>query len=421
MPVFAALFAVLFFVAALSGLPGGAPAQDRPGLAIAAIVNHAPVSNYDLDQYVRLLLVMAGLRVTPENEARIRARSLERLIEDILRRQEARRINITVSEREVEQAIDSMIARNNSSRDSFNAFLRERGIAPETLHSRFMAELAWEKVVGQTIAPEILLSEQEIEESFQSALRSLDEPGYLLSEIFLSAARIGGEKEAVAQARRLRRQLAEGASFAALAGEFSDAPSAAQGGDVGWLQRDALNERLAEALGRLEPGGVSVPIRTDDGVYLLYLRDRRLSRAEQADRWRVHLASVFVPKERAGSAPDTEANWRSKVAAEFPGCGEAEAWAAGFSGRAKDLGEIESADLSRALREAVAVLEPNRAAQVQSGAEGVDIIVLCEKTQARQLTVTRESVEIGLLNRHAEMLSRQRLRDLRRGAHVELR
>jgi len=76
----------------------------------------------------------------------------------------------------------------------------------------------------------------------------------------------------------LQQQLADGASFADLAKEYSiDTVSAEQGGDLGYAGRGVYNEAFEQALFALEEGEISEPVETSFGVHLIKLDDVRRS------------------------------------------------------------------------------------------------------------------------------------------------
>jgi len=79
------------------------------------------------------------------------------------------------------------------------------------------------------------------------------------------------------QAAQLIAQLSKGASFEKLAAEHSaDAPSAKQGGDVGWITPDQLVGPIGEVVAKLAKGqSNNAPIRTEAGWHIVRLEDER--------------------------------------------------------------------------------------------------------------------------------------------------
>ena len=62
---------------------------------------------------------------------------------------------------------------------------------------------------------------------------------------------------------------AEGADFAALAGEYSDCPSSAKGGDLGRFAPDQMVAAFSEATERLAVGEISNPVETQFGFHII--------------------------------------------------------------------------------------------------------------------------------------------------------
>jgi len=103
------------------------------------------------------------------------------------------------------------------------------------------------------------------------------------------------QSEAQARARllELKEQLQSGrADFAALAREFSQDGSAAQGGDLGWANPGMFVPEFEDVMNRLAPGEVSEPLLSRFGMHLIQLLERRqvsLSQAEQREAVRALL------------------------------------------------------------------------------------------------------------------------------------
>ena len=104
---------------------------------------------------------------------------------------------------------------------------------------------------------------------------SASKPQYLIGEVYIEAARVGGQQAALNGAAQLVQQLVQGAPFQAVAQQFSASPSAVRGGDAGWIVQGTVQPALQAALDQLEVGQLSRPIPVDGGVYIIYMRDKR--------------------------------------------------------------------------------------------------------------------------------------------------
>jgi len=76
------------------------------------------------------------------------------------------------------------------------------------------------------------------------------------------------------------QQVGQGAPFPLLAQQFSSAPTAAKGGDVGWVREGELREEINSAIINMEKGSVSDPIQVPGGVYVIALLDKQISESD---------------------------------------------------------------------------------------------------------------------------------------------
>src|SRR6185436_2768275 len=90
-----------------------------------------------------------------------------------------------------------------------------------------------------------------------------------VAEIFIPIDKIDQADEAKRSADRVIEQLRRGASFPALAQQFSQGATAQQGGDLGWILPGTLDPALDAVLDKLAPRQPSEAIRTPAGFHVL--------------------------------------------------------------------------------------------------------------------------------------------------------
>lgn len=253
----------------------------------AAVVNDDVISVLDLAMRVQLAIVAAGVDDTQEVRRRLTPQVLRGLIDERLQLQEAKRLDISVTDDEVAVALDQIARQNNMTEGQFLTMLRNRGIIPTTLIDQIRAQLAWRSVVLRRIRPQVVISSEEVEEV---ANRLSSRQGAIerrVAEIFIPVETAAKEDEALNNANRLLQELRRGANFAGLARQFSQSGTASLGGDLGWVQDGELDEELNKALAQMGPGDISPPIRTVSGFHILLLRDMRKNQGESIDRARI--------------------------------------------------------------------------------------------------------------------------------------
>jgi peptidylprolyl isomerase len=122
-------------------------------------------------------------------------------------------------------------------------------------------------------------SEEDLKLAYESNQAALTPPAqYRVAQIFISAPN-GIDAEHLAVAMRKAAEVGSkipGGDFAALAHEYSEhAESAAKGGDVGLLPADRMLPEIVTAIARLEPGAVTGPVKTSQGLHYVKLLEKK--------------------------------------------------------------------------------------------------------------------------------------------------
>ncbi|WP_374570147.1 peptidylprolyl isomerase [Phenylobacterium sp.] len=393
--------------------------------SVAATVNDGIISTYDLAQRMRLLIVTSGVQPTQQNLPQIQREALISLVDERLQIQELRRVEkeqkfeIVATDKDVDEEIEQMARGNNMSPDQFIGALKAQGVY-QSLRDQIRAQTSWQRWIRGRYGSRLRIGDDQITAALQHAEAAASKPQYEVSEVFIEAARVGGMDTAVQGAAQLISQMQQGAPFAAVARQFSASPTAASGGDAGWVTAGEFPPEVDNALEQMRPGQLSQPIPVTDGVYIIYLRDKRSGSTAQL----VHLkqVAIAVPQD----APDSVvAAARQKLEALRPnlkGCDGLEATANKVQGVVSgDLGEAEVKDLAPAFRQAAETLQPGQLSEPIRTTAGLHLIAVCGKRAAGGEQLTRDEIENRLYGQQLSMLSRRYMRDLRNSATIETR
>ena len=422
--LFVCVLALLLFSA-----PWGARAQEA--LRIAAVVNDEIISVYDLNMRLNLVVALSALPDTIETRQRLAPQVLRSLIDDELKRQEAARLGIPVSEGEIESALRRLEKSNGLDKGGLDRFLASRNIQKSSLTNQFESEIAWRKLIQGRFGALSQVSDEEIDEVLSEIENNKGKPEYLVSEIFLPVDKPENEREILSLANRLIQQTRAGANFLALAQNFSKSPTAESGGDLGWNRLGQLGNELDQALAKLRPGQLSPPVRTIDGYTILYLRKQRTARGltnlETASPV-VNLQQLFLPLPPDSSpaavadAMEGARNFgdKAKTCEDLDKMGKE--IASPLSG---NLGDIKTSALAPQQRDLVRGLPPLKASRPLRTNDGVIVLMVCrrDKVEKTELTAAghRERIADRLINERMGLAARQHMRDLRRAAFLDIR
>jgi peptidyl-prolyl cis-trans isomerase SurA len=401
----------------------GAVGQGRSGFSaqtIEQIVNDEPISTYDIDARMRLVLTTAGQAATPESLGRIRHQVLETLIDETVQLQEAKRLGVKVEDLAIQNAIATIEKSNRLAPGTLVPNLTKAGVDISTLVAQIRATVAWRQVISSQTVSKVTVTEAEIDQY----LNDLGKKGgseYLLAEIFVAAPRPQDLPLAKATANDLIQKIRTGVQFPTLARQFSQAPSAGAGGDMGWVEADQLDPRMATALKNLPVGQITAPVEVDDGIYILALRERRVFGAQGQEQTLYDVRRYYMPFDPRAPNTVKVAVLRKVQAAdrEVRTCDDMEPVAKRFGAQSNSMGEVRLADLPGPLRPYIEALKPGEKTKVLPLTDGVMVMMLCNKRVEAAGLPDREKVRQTLLNRRIDVEARQYLRSLRQNALIE--
>ena len=281
-------------------------------------------------------------------------------------------------------------------------------------------------MVNGLLGSRVSVTQDEVDQVLGQLISSANQPQYLVSEILLEIPTLQQEDEIRQGGIQLIQQMQQGAPFQVVAQQFSAAASAAQGGDIGWVQDGQLEPALNDALRNMQPGQISPPIRTPSGWILLALRDRRVVGGADPLKAKIDLRQILIPLESNADADDVE-DAREKalsVQNELEGCDNLEKAARkARNSTITDLGQMSISDLAGRFRETAATLQSGEASNPIRTETGLNILVACSREDlgASAQLPSRDQIEDRLYNQQLSMFARRHMRDLRRDATIELR
>jgi len=366
------------------------------------------------------------IQPTDENLAEIQKEALRSLIDEHLEMQELKRegkeqkFDLIASAAEIDDEIADIARSNNTSADRLLASLAAQGVGASTLRDQLRAEISWRGWVRGRYGSRLTIGEDQIK-AFQARLQAeAGKTQYEIGEVFIDAARAGGMDVATKGAQQLIGELRKGAPFAAVAKQFSNSPTAANGGDVGWISPGEMPPEVDQALETLRPGQLSAPIAVKDGVYIIHLVQRRAGGA--ATVVNLKQAAIAIPK--GASEVDVAAAQAKLVAlrATLKGCDnliDASAKVPGVV--AGDLGEAESKDLAPAFRAAADSLAVGQVSEPIRTDAGLHLVAVCARHKSGEQVLDHDQIESRLYGQQLSMIAKRYLRDLRNSATIETR
>lgn len=388
-----------------------------------AVVNGDIITGTDVAQRLALILAANDNKPSGEELQRLKLQVLRNLIDETLQIQEATANKIEIENTEVEQTYARVAQQSfKQSVPSLNAYLAQIGSSPASLKRQILGELSWQRLLRRNVQPFISVSEEEVKEVLDRLKAAKGTEEYRLGEIFLSAT--PDSKPAVLEnGKRIVNQLREGGSFVAYARQYSEASTAAVGGDLGWIRLAQLPTELASAAQEIQPGQLVGPIEVRGGYSIVYLIDKR--QVLTADPRDALLSLKQISINFAPGLSEADAN---KKAAEFAaamkgaqGCGAVDAVAASVGAQVVANDQVKARDLPGPLLQAMLDLQIGETSPpFGTIKEGVRVLMLCGRDDPKandgpSFDDLMTQMEDDRVNKRAQMY----LRDLRRDAIID--
>jgi peptidyl-prolyl cis-trans isomerase SurA len=389
-----------------------------------AIVNGAVITDTDVDQRLALVLASSGGRISDEEKARLRVQVLSNLIDETLQIQEAAANKITIDRAEVDQSFARAGSQFKRTPAQFSEMIRGMGSSPASLKRQIEGEMAWRRLLSREVEPFVSVSDEEVNQVIARMQASKGAPEYHVSEIFLSATP-ATDQQVVANAQRIVEQLRQGASFPAYARQYSEASTAAVGGDLGWVRAEQLPDALSAPLREMAPGQLAGPLPVGGGYSILALVDKRQVLTTDPRDALVTLKQVTItfPPNTDKTAAQPKLTAFTEDLKTLKGCGNVADFAKKWNATVVDSDQIKIRDLPPQLQPILADLRVGEATPPFGGSEGgVHSLVVCGRDDPADKTVPSfDEVSSQMSDERVNLRARRYLRDIRRDAVIEYR
>ena len=440
----AAAVAVIAGTSALAQQQPGAPAAPAPStvqslrlpenpqlfgsampsvVKATAIVNGDVITQTDIDQRLALLAIANGGQIPAEEVDRLRQQVLRNLIDETLQIQAAKAEKIDIKQSDIDRTVARVAGNVQQSPEQLEGFLKSRGSSIRTLRRQIEGELAWQRLQRAKIESGVSVGDEEVKAVLDRLNASKGSEEYRVGEIFISATP-ANQAEAMANATRILEQLRNGASFAGYARQFSEASTAAVGGDLGWVRPEQLPAPLAAVVRQMSPGSISPPIAVPGGISIIAVQDSRkiLSRDPRDAVLSLKQVSISFPPGTPRAQAEPVVARFAEAARNIGGCGGAEKIAADFRGEVVTSDQVKMRDLPTALQQMMLPMQVGQATQpFGSLEEGVRVLVICGREETDPTEPTFDRVSNQMMEERINLRARRYLRDLRRDAVIEFR
>jgi peptidyl-prolyl cis-trans isomerase SurA len=388
-----------------------------------AIVNGDVITQTDVDQRLALLAIANGNDIPADQVDALRQQVLRNLIDETLEIQSAKTEKIDVKKSDIDRTVQRVASGVKQTPEQMAAYLDAHGSSMASLRRQIEGEIAWQRLQHAKIESGVSVGDDEVKAVLDRMNASKGTEEYRVGEIFLSSTPYT-EEQTLQNAGKILEQLKNGASFAGYARQYSEASTAAVGGDLGWVRPEQLPAPLATALRQMGPGTISNPIAVPGGVSIIAVQDtRKILTPDPRDAvLSLKQVSIVFPKGTTREQAEPIVARFAEAAKNIGGCGGAEKIAADFHGEVVQSDQVKMRDLPTALQQMMLPMQVGQATQpFGSLDDAVRVLVMCGRDQLDPTAPSYDDVYNQLNDERVNSRARRYLADLRRDAVIEFR
>ena len=272
---------------------------------VVAVVNNGIILQSELDNAMNQIeaqLRSEGRQLPPKGI--LEKQVLEHLVMQKIQIQEAHKHNIQISDKDINNAIQSIAQNNGLTAQQFQSALQAQGLDPHEFRQEVRDQLMIKRLQKQEIQTNVSVTPRDVDLYLQNQSHHADShDAYHLLHILLAVPENASQAKIAqikARAQQLVHKLRNGADFQSVAMRVSDGQHALKGGDLGWIKAGALPTLFAKVVPNMKPGDVSSPLRSPSGFHIVKLAGERNSAQSVTE---VHVRHILLrPNPQRGNA-----------------------------------------------------------------------------------------------------------------------
>lgn len=394
------------------------PAQPDAS-SVAAVVNGQVITTQDIAARARLLALSIGLTPTPGILQRLIPQVTKQLIDQTLQDQEMSKMGVTVSPQELADAISHIEQSNGMPAGGMRRQLQAVGVPYSTFLSQVRTSLGWQDVLHKVLGPGLAPTPGDMQAQTTALKASLKQTQYHLAEIFIPVTDPSDETTARDFAQTVIAQLRQGAPFATIAAQYSEATTALSGGDLGFVPLSRLDPQVATTVQQMPVGAISNPIRVPGGYDIVQL----IAKHDIGNQ----LQTILDIRQAYGKYPQPVVNGQLTQAqvnfiTQFMTRAQKATSCAAISALNAAYGNVQPSNpgpvnlatvVPPAFQQVLARLAVGQLSRPLVESTGVSVVMICSRKLEKPQLPSADEIETMIINRRVELESQQMMDQLR--------
>jgi peptidyl-prolyl cis-trans isomerase SurA len=264
---------------------------------IAAVVNDGVVLESEVDAQMKEVTTrLQAQNMALPADSVLRKQVLDRLILQRIELEQADHDGITISEDQLNSALEDVAKRNNIAFSDLPSVLAQQGIDYASYREQMRQQLMLGLLRQRDVLQRIVVTPREVDQFLAKQVQQPANAEYNVSHILI-AVPPNATPEQITQAQQraqdVYQRASKGEDFGKLAVAYSNSEDALEGGSLGWRQGSELPTFLTSTILSLKAGQVGAPLRTPTGIHIVKLNQVRSQEKKEIVQ-QVHVRHILL-------------------------------------------------------------------------------------------------------------------------------
>ena len=382
---------------------------ERLPTSIFATVNNDPISIYDLIQRSNLFSVSSKIPINEQFETNILPDLISGYIDEIIKRQEIKRLGITVSNEQIQNIVSEIEKENGFKKGKFKEYLKDNKTDISILEKQLETSIGWRQLVSNKFRNQVIIQDSEVETILTKLKSSIGKEEFLIEQIFLSFED-KKENEVLNNIRNLHKQVTSGGDFISISKQFSDS-FGGKVGNIGWISELDLDPKIVNEVKKIEIKKLSQPLKGENGYFIIKVIDKKIIGDELIGEVSLYKFELIEKNEEINLLLKKIKNCDELV--EF-----SNKYATTDSG---SLGKLKFNELPSNIRSVVKKMNKNEISDVLETESENFQLMLCDVKKTKTIIPSKFKITEILMNKKLDTIARQYMSELRTKAIIDVR
>jgi peptidyl-prolyl cis-trans isomerase C len=256
-----------------------APATEAAaGSTVVARVNGTTITRAQLDDMVQQVTAAMGAQGIPDvRRNELEMRTLDQLVGQELMLEKSKTLKVENLDQKVAERMATVKQRFPDDK-TFQEQLKAMKMTEAQMKEKIAEGLRMEKLIDDEIRSKIQIESAEVQKFYDENPKYFNQPAQVRASHILVMVPEGADDKVKAEKRasidKARDRVVKGEDFAKVAGEVSECPSKARGGDLGFFGSGQMVKPFEDAAFALKSNEVSQVVTTQFGYHVIKQTDK---------------------------------------------------------------------------------------------------------------------------------------------------